>query len=188
MYTIYHIPDFIWSDGTIGKIGCSINPDIRVKKQGYNNYKVLEEHIDIYIASDREIALQKQYGLPVDRIPYSKASKLKTEIGSFKGGKTQGKNNIDSGHIINLRNKNMQSNHFYNLGITAGNLLYKEKRGIFAMSKEERVEASIKGGKLSGTWKIVNSIYHECPHCNKIIKGYGNYGRWHGENCKAKPQ
>jgi NUMOD1 domain len=54
MYYIYHIPGV--------KIGCSINPKVRVKKQGYSDYELLETHTDIKIASIREIELQKQYG------------------------------------------------------------------------------------------------------------------------------
>ena len=53
MYTIYHIKGV--------KIGCSTQAEIRVKKQNYSEFEILEEHIDIYKASDREIELQKEY-------------------------------------------------------------------------------------------------------------------------------
>ena len=62
MYTIYHI------EGK--KIGCSDDVEFRVKSQGYNEYSILEQHSDIYIASKRELQLQKEYGYPVDKIPY----------------------------------------------------------------------------------------------------------------------
>ena len=62
MYYIYHIPGV--------KIGCSINPKARVKKQGYSDYELLETHTDIKIASIREIELQKQYGYEIDKIAY----------------------------------------------------------------------------------------------------------------------
>ena len=62
-YYIYHIPGV--------KIGCTNNLHRRLKtEQKVNNFIVLETHTDIYIASDREIELQKQYGLPIDTIPY----------------------------------------------------------------------------------------------------------------------
>ena len=61
-YTIYHIPG--------EKIGCSSEPENRVQDQGFTDYEVLEVHTDIYIASDREIELQKQYGYKVDKVPY----------------------------------------------------------------------------------------------------------------------
>ncbi len=62
MYKIYHIVGV--------KIGCSDDVDFRVKSQGYNDYTILEEHNDINIASKRERELQKEYGYPVDKIPY----------------------------------------------------------------------------------------------------------------------
>ena len=63
MYYIYHIPGV--------KIGCSTEPNKRVKAQRYNNYVILEEHRDIYKASEREIELQKEYGYEIDnRNPY----------------------------------------------------------------------------------------------------------------------
>ena len=38
--------------------------------QGFSDWEILEEHNDINIASDREIELQKEYGYPVDKLPY----------------------------------------------------------------------------------------------------------------------
>ena len=64
-YTIYHVPGI--------KIGCSVEPDARIVKQGFNSYEVLEEHTDIYEASQRELELQKEYGYTVDKIPYYKS-------------------------------------------------------------------------------------------------------------------
>jgi hypothetical protein len=39
MYYIYHIKGV--------KIGCSTQPKIRVKRQGYTEYEILETHNDI---------------------------------------------------------------------------------------------------------------------------------------------
>jgi hypothetical protein len=62
MYYIYHI---------IGvKIGCSNEPNRRVKQQGYDEFEILEQHQDIDIASEREKELQKQYGYRVDNSIY----------------------------------------------------------------------------------------------------------------------
>jgi hypothetical protein len=72
-YYIYHLPNFVHTNGAIGKIGCTItDPFKRAKVQGYRlqDLEVLEEHTDIYIASDRELELQEEYGYPVDKIPY----------------------------------------------------------------------------------------------------------------------
>jgi hypothetical protein len=61
-YYIYHIPTI--------KIGCTVNINHRMKEQGFTDWEILEEHTDIYVASEREIELQKEYGYPVDKNPY----------------------------------------------------------------------------------------------------------------------
>jgi hypothetical protein len=96
-YYIYHIPGI--------KIGCSKTPKQRVKGQGYSNFEILEEHIDIYIASNREIELQKQYGYPVDKTSYWQTVSAATledrkrsgRLGGCKIGKTNGINLVNSG-------------------------------------------------------------------------------------------
>ena len=137
MYTIYHIPTI--------KIGCTDNVEERTAAQKFDNYEVLEEHLDIYIASDREIALQKQYGLPVDKMPYWKTIQQLTESpkrleamrnselykeARSKVGLVSGKKNKETGHISNLGKsgiggkiggkitgkKNVESGHIQALG------------------------------------------------------------------------
>jgi len=93
-YKIYHIKGV--------KIGVSIKPKKRVKKQGYNNYEILEEHLDVYEVSDREIQLQREYGYPVDKLPYWRTLKIVTKEGMSKGGKVTGKNNAKSGHMAKI--------------------------------------------------------------------------------------
>jgi hypothetical protein len=175
MYTVYYIPDFVWLDGTIGKIGCTEQePQQRVKDQGYINYEVLEEHVDVYIASDRELALQKQYGLPVDKMPYWKVIKMPTAHSRKKGGQIGGK---------------------------IGGQKAKEL-GVGAMCFESRSKAGKVQGKKnveSGHLKTISSISGKihgkinankervCPYCLIKSNGIGFY-RWHGENCKAKPK
>jgi len=85
MYYIYHIPDFIQPDDTIGKIGVSVEPKRRTKMQGYSEYEILETHTCKYKVSEREIELQKQYGYPVDDIPYWKTIKIATTESRRKG-------------------------------------------------------------------------------------------------------
>ena len=97
MYTIYHIPTI--------KIGCTDNVEERTAAQKFDNYEVLEEHLDIYIASDREIALQKQYGLPVDKIPYYKSVENR-----LKASAAGGKKNVESGWFESIKTKEHQSN------------------------------------------------------------------------------
>ena len=64
-YYIYHIPGV--------KIGCTSDLNKRMADQGFTDWNILEEHTDIYLASDREIELQKEYGYRVDTIPYWKS-------------------------------------------------------------------------------------------------------------------
>ena len=87
MYSIYHIPGV--------KIGCTDNVDRRLEQQGYSNFEILEEHADVYVASDREIALQKQYGYRVDRRPYWQTIGLCSNAGKI-GGKIGGKINKEN--------------------------------------------------------------------------------------------
>jgi hypothetical protein len=98
MYYIYHIEGI--------KIGCTTQPKKRTKEQGFKSYNILETYDDIYVASDREIKLQKQYGLPVDTTPYYESSKRLRKNATFAsaskggkiGGKTTGQMHLDSGH------------------------------------------------------------------------------------------
>lgn len=100
MFYIYHIKG--------KKIGCSTNVKHRIRQQGFNNFEIIETHTDINIASDREIQLQKEYGYAIDTIPYCKSYQLRiksrTKQGSIKGGTTQGKINVDNGHLAKVRN------------------------------------------------------------------------------------
>ena len=64
-YYIYHIAGI--------KIGCTSDLLRRMNTQGFTEWEILEEHTDIYEVSDREIQLQKDYGLPVDKTPYWKS-------------------------------------------------------------------------------------------------------------------
>ena len=64
-YYIYHIPGI--------KIGCTSDLEKRMSDQGFTEWEILEEHTDIYEASDREIQLQKDYGYRVDKVLYWKS-------------------------------------------------------------------------------------------------------------------
>lgn len=78
-YKIYHIPEFTYADGRVGKIGCTIHWDQRLtankrlSKTPFTIIELLEEHDDKVTAGIRERALQKQYGYRVDDIQYHKA-------------------------------------------------------------------------------------------------------------------
>jgi hypothetical protein len=89
MYYIYHIPGV--------KIGCSIQPKIRVKAQGYTEYEILEEHNNKKIASYREVELQKKYGYVIDNCKYDQNDY--SAMGK-KGGPRGGKKTRDSGKLL----------------------------------------------------------------------------------------
>ena len=109
MYYIYHVPG--------KKIGCTKYLETRLRQQGYSEYEILEEHTDIYVASDREVELQKEYGYKVDTAPYYKSIKpnalthearvrggqnANLKQHASKGGIIGGATNRDSGHMSRI--------------------------------------------------------------------------------------
>ena len=138
IYTIYHIPKYVYSDGSIGKIGVSYRLTSRMKEnlkksvEGFTNWEVLEEHKDVYKVSDREIELQKQYGYKVDTTPYWKTLEVATYGGSSKGGKIAANKNIESGHMQRIK------------GLGAKSCI-KNKKGMFSPENiAKRIEANKK--------------------------------------------
>lgn len=103
-YYIYHI------DGT--KIGCTSNLEKRMADQGFTNWEIIETHTDIYIASEREIELQKQYGYKVDKMPYWQSVENRFKFDgtqrtyefTFNDRSKGGKKNVESGHLSRVRN------------------------------------------------------------------------------------
>ncbi len=91
MYSIYHIPGI--------KIGCSTQPAIRVKNQGYIDFEILETHNDISIAAKREIELRNQYGyiennVKTDYVQHYEYGKKGREAAKGLGAQSQIKNKI----------------------------------------------------------------------------------------------
>jgi len=63
MYTIYEVPGV--------KVGCtSRSPEVRVKEQGYTQFRVIEEAVDINVASERERYWQEKLGYGRDTVSY----------------------------------------------------------------------------------------------------------------------
>jgi hypothetical protein len=78
MYYIYHIPG--------KKVGCTKNPNSRLRQQNAETYEILETHSDIHIASKREIELQKEYGYKIDNCSYYESiKKFKIETAQKAG-------------------------------------------------------------------------------------------------------
>jgi hypothetical protein len=160
MYHIYHIKGV--------KIGCSTEPDVRVAKQGYTDYEILETHLDIDVVSGRERELQKQYGYKVDSIPYSTTIKI-----TSKGGKVGGRVNLINGTGLFGMSDEKKKQSSINGGKVTGN----------KNAESGRVSEL---GKISAkSPKHVNNVKIKCEYCGKEMN-IGNYGRWHGDKCKNK--
>ena len=108
MYKIYHIPGI--------KIGCTTQPIDRVNEQGYYNFEIIEEHTDIYVASDREQELQREYGYRVDECPYWKSYQQNIERRSkltkeklVQAGKESGNKNVESGWIKKIQKRSVMA-------------------------------------------------------------------------------
>lgn len=162
-YKIYHI------EGV--KIGCSINPQKRVKKQGYDNFTILEEYNDINIASQREIELQKKYGYTLDCTPYNNTVCAPTIEGVKKGGES---NNLKKWQLDNPEEyKKNQLIGAIKGGITMGKIQGEKNK--------ESGHISNLGKRMSD----YNNRLQKCPYCNIETRGAA-YVRWHGENCRHK--
>lgn len=162
-YKIYHIKDV--------KIGCSINPKQRVKKQGYTEYEILEVYEDISIASKREIELQKQYGYTVDCTMYSQTISSPNIDGIKKGGQNGA---LKKWQLENPDEyKKIQKEAARLGGLSQGKILAKK---------------NVDSGWISNLGKTMaekNNKLQTCPYCNITTRGAG-YSRWHGEKCKSK--
>lgn len=172
IYYIYHIPTFRHKDGRIGKIGCTEEEDakVRVQNQGYTEYEILETHTDIMVASDREIELQKEYGYPVDKVPYyvSKKNRKKfTKEEQIKGGKT----NVKSGHLQSISSKGGIASS--NKNIKSGEL---KKRGENGNAKTAiAVIVYLQDGTYVGSYKSIQECARYLklhgPNIHNVIKG-----------------
>ena len=81
MYSIYKglKPNGEW------KVGCDSDYPNRPLSQNLTNYFILEQHEDIMVASKRELELQKEHGVAVDRIPYYQSIESSHKGGSVRG-------------------------------------------------------------------------------------------------------
>ena len=110
-YYIYHIAGI--------KIGCTVNVPHRMREQGFTEWEHLETHTDIYEASNREIELQKEYGYPVDNVPYWQAVENRLSassaggIASYKNGVSELRKTIyvNQGRLMGLANKGKKKTH-----------------------------------------------------------------------------
>jgi hypothetical protein len=164
-YYLYHIPNV--------KIGCSINPERRVKSQGFTQYEILGEYENVEEASIAEIEHQKRFGYNVDNTKYSQTTNSPTKDGLIKAGegfKTYWKE-------LQVNNQEEYSRRV-KIFLSAGG----KKRGkIQGQKNKESGLISELGKKMSE----INNMEQTCPHCNITAKGVG-YHRWHGDKCRKK--
>jgi hypothetical protein len=125
-YYIYHI------EGV--KIGVSTQPKIRVRNQKFTEYKILEEHTDIYEVSNREKELQTQYGYKVDSSYYWETIKAQKHIPNkarVKGGKRAAKVNGNKQGLINAKNGHMERMRKRTIEVCSIPIVQYDKDGSF---------------------------------------------------------
>jgi len=167
-YYIYEVPGV--------KIGCTSEPEKRMKDQGFTNWLILEEHSDMKTASNRERELQKEKGYKLDQGVYSAAVNNR-RIAGIRRKET--KTGI-CGLSLEERKVHSSSN---------GKKTFENGTGIFKYSKEERkvflLKAASIGGKKGGA-NTGNQI-RNCPYCSKQLKGMAAYNK-HTKYCKLNPK
>jgi hypothetical protein len=149
MYYIYHIKGV--------KIGCSTEPDVRVTKQGYTDYEVLETHTDIDVVSDRERQLQKQYGYKVDSIPYSTTIKI-----TSKGGKVGGPINLINGTGLFGMSEQEKESCRINGGKVTGNKNAESGRVIDGTSSKRNYGSASLIGKVWSDKVCLDTTARSC--------------------------
>ncbi|CAB4134712.1 hypothetical protein UFOVP643_7 [uncultured Caudovirales phage] len=160
LYTIYY--------GTkpsgIPKIGCDEAYPNRPLQQNMVNYSILEQHEDIMIASKREIELQKQYGVRVDRIPY-----YMTKINAAKASHKAQENGTHNFQTMSTEQRT---------AIAKATTPWKNSEFQSEMAKRNRGVPKPHSKELA---KALNMEW-TCESCGKTGKGRGNYTRWHKNN------
>ena len=161
MYYIYEIPGV--------KIGCTSLDDMSRPRSQSHDFRIIEQHEDIMVASQRELELQKELGYPVDSHPYYEVIKR-----SSRGAKSQ----LEKG------THNFQ-------------IMPKEKRkeisslGASAQPREAKVRGGLanKGIPKPHAKEMARALNIEwtCLHCNKSGKGAGNFSRYGHKQGTCKP-
>ena len=165
-YYIYHIEGI--------KIGVTTDVPRRMKEQGFTEWEHLETHTCVYEVSDREQELQRQYGLPVDLVPY---------------------------HVVYLMTQNSERNDKISETQT-GRIMSDETKAKMSVAKKgktrteetkTRISESRIGiarsaetcANISAAQKGIPKTTSQCPHC-ELIGSKANMTRYHFDNCKHK--
>jgi hypothetical protein len=96
-YYIYLIPGV--------KIGCTDKPKVRKRQLKATNFEILEQHNNIYVASDRETELQIQYfGKRDTNVPYYQTViNSANSNGTYEGRSKGGRKAVESGQLASVR-------------------------------------------------------------------------------------
>jgi hypothetical protein len=166
MYYIYHIPGV--------KVGCSMYPKRRVKVQGYDTFEILEQHLDIDIAAEREVQLTKQYGYSLDNCKYNQTNY--SEMGKIAGNLAVKRGTIEKARLVGYKiaaalprsDKQLESMEKARLigAPIAWSLPRSEKQMAMytAPRTEKQLETSIINGKIQG------AICAQSGHMHKMGK------------------
>lgn len=182
IYYLYEIPGV--------KIGVTQDLSKRQHQQrDKGELIVLGEYTDIYEVSEIERELQAEKGYHVDKHPYwytvteqnrksctpeaiakqvANNDFRKASIGSTR------KFSVDEVLCIREEYKN-------NTDLSAVQLAKKYNVNTFTITN---LLDGRKYGEVPGAVKLRKDL-KQCPHCG-ISTNFGNYKRWHGDNCKQK--
>jgi hypothetical protein len=172
MFYIYHIPGI--------KIGCSTEPNERVKRQGYTNFEILESHNEIEIAAKREIELRNEYGykednVKTDYVQHYEYGRKGREAAKGLGAKSQIKNKI--GMFGYSKEERLLVN-------TKANIIRAK------ISAEKRSKAVLvydyKNNEFIGEWKSIIDASTELKAHNLKQTIYGNRNHSKGYYAKLK--
>ena len=172
MFYIYHIPGI--------KIGCSTEPNERVKRQGYTNFEILESHNEIEIAAKREIELRNEYGykednVKTDYVQHYEYGRKGREAAKGLGAKSQIKNKI--GMFGYSKEERLLVN-------TKANIIRAK------ISAEKRSKAVLvydyKNNEFIGEWKSILDASTELKAGNLKQTIYGNRNHSKGYYAKLK--
>ena len=150
--------------------------DQKANPQNYK-YKVIKIFETRIEAVTHEIFLHKKFNVKMHNLFYNASNQ--TSTGFDAGG------NMTPEHKENLVKANLGNK--YNLGrkhspeVNAKKASKGEKNGMFG--KKHPLERIDKISKNISKSKQIKCI---CEYCSKE-SDKGNYGRWHGENCKMNP-
>jgi hypothetical protein len=178
-------------EGKDKKIGVDCSYPARIKKQKIMDGQILEVHTCVYEVSDREMELQRQYGVKVDTIPYyvtyfkNKKPSQRTKISETLQGfqhteetKTQ-MSASHSGLVLSEETKaKISESH---MGI-----MHTEETKERIRNKKLGTKASPETkAKMSATRNGKKLVEATCKHCGKTGQKAG-MTRYHFDNCKHK--